>query len=70
MRRRSRVERATDLLHVVVRGGKEPFSFILSPGAAWSGEAVRTFTVMGVTTVRLAGGPLQVAELLLDEPSK
>ena len=43
---------------------------MLSPGAAWGGEAVRTFTVMGVTTVRLAGGPLQVAELLLDEPSK
>ncbi len=70
VRLRSRVERATDLLHVVVRAGKEPFSVMLSPGAAWSGEAVRTFTVMGVTTVRLPGGPLQVAELLLDEPSK
>ena len=59
-----------EFLQVVLRGGKEPFSVMLSPGAAWSGEAVRTFTVMGVTTVRLAGGPLQVAELLLDEPSK
>ncbi len=70
VRLRSRVERATDLLHVVVRAGKEPFSVMLSPGAAWTGESVRTFTVMGSTTAWLPGGPLKVAELLLDEPSK
>ncbi len=60
----ARIVRSLDLTRVVVRAGPRNFVVWLSPGREWTGTRVRSFVVMGTTTVPL-GGRAALPELLL-----
>jgi hypothetical protein len=50
----------------IVRTGRRHFLVTLSPGAAWKGEAERTYTVLGPAKAFVAGAPRPLAHLRLE----
>jgi hypothetical protein len=62
-----RIERTVDFGLAIGVSGKERFAIVLAPDAVWTGDATKTFTVMGSRAVRISGGRSQLPELLLDE---
>lgn len=66
VRMKARIDRAVDLMTVVVIAGGQRFAVVAGPEQLWEGEMDRTFTVMGSTTVAL-GGKVTMPQLLLEE---
>lgn len=63
----ARVERALDLMQLVVRADGEQFLVIAATEAAWDGEELRLYTVLGRGLAHVRGGPQHLPQLMLVE---
>ena len=62
------IERAVDITTALVVADGKRFAVLLIPDSTWEGQALKTFAVMGSTTVALAGSTSLPHLMLVTEP--